>query len=443
MGLRVGFAETAITPPLGTQKIGWIIRIISDRVLDDLCARVAVFESDGGAIALVNLDTLSIRWTTANEIRRRISSRYGFPGAQIMVAGTHNHAGPAISGLGEDTRRDDAYVETLTERVVATFGAALANRQDAEIGLASGFEFDVSHNRRIIMRDGTVKTLHSFNDPQALCLEGPIDPEVAVLAARSRAGQPLGLIVNFACHPVHHGGTTELSGGYPGVLGREMRQRGWPVTLFLNGACGNLQDADLCRGGKSKSKEEIGAILAADAEVIVKKLTFSDAAALRARSTTIQLPYRRLTKAQISGTARGVQRFVDPGAYDRAMPALIERIRTRKTQPAEVQVLSVNDWDFAAIPAEFFVQNGLKIKEQSHPRHALVVSIANGMVGYVPHREAFRRGGYETTFGPGSRLAPEAGDMLVDAAVALICGERSADRLPCESEGGHAVVTEL
>ena len=42
------------------------------------------------------------------------------------------------------------------------------------------------------------------------------------------------------------------------------------------------------------------------------------------------------------------------------------------------------------------------------------------MVGYVPHREAFLRGGYEATFSIGSRLAPEAGDILADCAIRLI-----------------------
>jgi hypothetical protein len=49
-----------------------------------------------------------------------------------------------------------------------------------------------------------------------------------------------------------------------------------------------------------------------------------------------------------------------------------------------------------------------------------VVSHANGMVGYVPTKAAFLRGGYETTFTDSSRLAPEAGDLLADAAIALI-----------------------
>lgn len=68
------------------------------------------------------------------------------------------------------------------------------------------------------------------------------------------------------------------------------------------------------------------------------------------------------------------------------------------------------------------------MKEQSWPRHALVVSHANWMVGYVPHKEAFLRGGYETTFWGGSRLAPEAGDLLPDCAIQLVAlneGEES------------------
>jgi len=42
----------------------------------------------------------------------------------------------------------------------------------------------------MIMRDGTVQTHGNFRDPQVLCLEGPIDPEVAILAARNRRKSP-------------------------------------------------------------------------------------------------------------------------------------------------------------------------------------------------------------------------------------------------------------
>lgn len=418
--MLAGFSEIDITPPLGTAKIGWIKKLVPDKIVDPLYARVAVLENGTDRIAFIALDTLSIRWTQVADIRRRIEAKYGFPGAAIMVSATHNHAGPAVAMIG-DVPRDDAYVETLVGRVVDAFGAALAARQETQIGFGGVFDFDISHNRRVVMRDGTARTHGKFTEG-ALCLEGPIDPEVAVIALRRKDGAWLGCIVNYSCHPTHLGGGQEFSGGYPGVLAAEMKKRGCPVTLFLNGACGNTHTSDPARGGAGMDMTEAGARLAEDAQKAMAAMAFTDSVALAASSRTVQLPYRRITDAEVRGTVRGAQRFVDPAAYDRGMPALLERIRTRKVQPAEVQVLRLGDWAIAGIPAEYFVEFGLRIKEESHPRHALVAATTNGMVGYLPTVAAFRRGGYETTFGFGYRQAPEAGDMLADAAIDQIKG---------------------
>ncbi len=419
MTLRAGFAEIGITPPLGTHKIGWLRDIVSDTLLDPLAARVAVLEGDGRTIGVVQLDTLSIRWTQVAEIRRRIEAAYGVPGGHVMVAATHNHAGPAVANCGE-VRRDETYVADLIEKVVRAFGQAVEALTEAELGFGTCFEFDVAYNRRVIMRDGTVRTHGSFDDPEALCMEGPIDPEVAVIAARDRTGRLLGAIVNFACHPADHGGGTALSAGFPGVLAATMKQRGCPVTLFLNGASGNISTANPLAGGVSMAMEEVGRRLAADAWGVIEPMTFREAVRLGARARTVSLPYREATEAEIRGTVRGAQRFVDPAIYDRIIPDLVQRIETRRVQPAEVQVLSVDEVALVGMPAEYFVQLGLRIKEAAHPRHALVVGHANGMVGYLPHRDAFERGGYETTFIQSSRMAPGAGEQLADCAIDLI-----------------------
>ncbi len=418
MALRAGFAETEITPPVGTHKIGWIVDIVIEEIADPLSARIGVIEAGDEAVAFVQLDTLCIRWAQTNDIRGRVQDRYGFPGANIMVAATHNHAGPAVAHCG-DVRRDDAYTEAMIGKIADCFGRALDHMQEAEVGFASVPEWNISHNRRVVMRDGTASTHGPFRYPEALYVEGPIDPEVAVIAARGKDGELLGAIVNFACHPADHGGDTIASGGFPAALAREMTNRGCPVTLFLNGASGNICSGDPYRGTEI-SMGQMGQALADDASKALDAMTFESELRLGTRSRTIQLPYRTVTQEEIAGTVRGAQRFVDPAAYDRGMPALLKHIEERKSQPAEVQVLALGDHFFAAIPAEYFVQLGFRIKEAAHPRHALVVSCANGMVGYVPHKEAFLRGGYETTFTRGADLAPEAGDMLAETAMALI-----------------------
>jgi neutral ceramidase len=416
--LKAGFAEVDITPPVGTHKIGWIVDIVIEKIADPLSARVGVVDSGDETIAFIQLDTLCIRWTQTADIRRRLQDRYGFPGANIMVAATHNHAGPAVAHCG-DVRRDNGYIETMVGKIVDCFGQALDNMRETQIGHASVPEWNISHNRRLVMRDGTASTHGPFRYPEALYVEGPIDPEVAVLAARGRDGGLLGAIVNFACHPADHGGDTIASGGFPAALAREMKNRGCPVTLFLNGASGNICSGNPYRG-IDLSLDEMGRALADDTSKALETMAFEGELKLGARSRTIQLPYREVSPEEIAGTVRGAQRFVDPAAYDRGMPALLKHIEERKSQPAEVQVLALGDHFFAAVPAEYFVQLGFRIKEAAHPRHALVVSCANGMVGYVPHKEAFLRGGYETTFTRGANLTPEAGDMLAETAMALI-----------------------
>ena len=416
--MRAGFAEIDITPPVGVRKIGWLREIIADEILDPLFARVAVFESEGERIGLVQLDTLSIRWSDVRDIRASIEQEHGVPGGRVMVAATHNHCGPAVCRVGV-VPRNDGYVDGMVQKVVGAFGSALAAMEPAELGFAHVFEFAVGFNRRVRMRDGTVRTHGRFTDPECLCMEGPIDPEVAVLAARRTDGGLLGCVVNFACHPAHHGGTGKITAGYPGVLSDVMKRRGCPMTVFLNGPSGNIATSDPVTG-TSVSMEDAGTRLADDAGQAMDAMTFSGDWPQAAAQTTVDLPYREVTDEQIAGTVRGAQRFVDPKLYDLDMPGLVERIRARGTQPAEVQVLFLGNLAFAGIPAEYFVEHGLRIKTQSYPAHALVVGHANGMVGYVPTAHAFGRGGYETTFAPSSRMAPEAGDLLADAAIKLI-----------------------
>lgn len=417
MPTLIGLGEVDITPQIGVHKIGMLREIISESVLDPICARAAIIESGGGQVAFIALDTLSIRWTTTQDIRRRIHEATGFPAANIMVAASHNHAGPAVANVG-DVKRDDEYIETMTQKIVEMFKAAYDTRIEAQIGFGKTFEFRLFHNRRIVMRDGLVRTQASFDNPDALYVEGPIDPEVAVTAFRAN-GKILGCIVNCACHPTHHGGSTEFSAGYPGALAREMAARGCPITVFLNGACGNIIYVDYTKVEPTPDEKELGRRLADYVERAMEGMSFRDDVKVSAASETVQLPFRQPSEEEIAGTIPGAQRFVDTKIYDRGMPALLEKIKRMGTQPAEVQVIGLDEYRFAGIPAEYFIQPALRIKEESHPSHALVVAHANGMVGYVPTKEAFRRGGYETTFAASSKLAPEAADMLAEAAVRL------------------------
>jgi hypothetical protein len=430
--MLASFTEVDITPPAGTRKIGWLKDIVGDHVIDPLFARVCVLQSGGAdvqRVAFVQLDTLSVGRKQVAEVRKRVGEKYKFPGANVMVSATHNHAGPAVVRAGE-VKADPQYVEALTQKIVAAFGHALDRMEEAEVAVGRRANHELANNRRVVMRDGVVRTHGTFDDPDAIYLEGPVDPEVYVVAVRAKAGTSgaavpgpwLGCLVNYALHPAHHGAGTGFSAGWPGVLANELKKMGFPVPMFLNGALGQIATNDPRRGGADRDMNQIATGLAAEVEKALADapLRGGDGVKLSSRSEMLELPFREASENEIKGKIRGAQRFIDSAIYDRMMPELLEEFKTQGKQLAEVQVISLDEFDFVSVPCELFVELGLAIKEQANPRRAVIVGLANGMVGYVPTKQAFQRGGYETTLLNTSKLGHDAGDMLVDAAVRLI-----------------------
>ena len=418
ISMKAGFSQIDITPPPGTKKGGWMEDLEARVFLDPLFARAAVFETEKERIAFLQLDLLSIRRDDVDDIRRRIETQFAFPGKNIMVSATHNHAGPAICRLAPVEKQTE-YLELMKEKCVRLFGDALDAVQEAEIGQACVKEFDVAFNRRTVMRDGTVKSQTVYSNPDALYQEGPADPEAAVMIVRNLKGQPLGAMFNFACHPTHHGGTNEISAGFPGVLAAKVKASGIPVCLYLNGAYGNVITVDF-QHRISFSKETVGEKLFEDFQKASGEMCFARDIELGATAKIIDLPYRDVSDDEYHGRVRGAQRFRSDELYEKDIDHLKAKIARSKTAKAEIQVLKLGQWYFAGVPAEYFVEFQLRIKTETYPKSSFVIGGANGMLGYVPIQEAFMRGGYETTLGPPSRMAPETGDIIARTAINLI-----------------------
>jgi len=416
--MKAGFGRADITPAVPCSKVGWIKNVVATRILDPLSAKALVLEEEGAGIGIVALDTLSIRWHEVGRIREGIDA-LGFPGDRVMVSTTHNHAGPAVCHEG-DVQRDEAYLDGLVDRAVLAFRQALDRREPAEVGFGRAVEMSVAVNRRVVYRDGLVRTHGSLDHPDALFVEGPVDPEVAVMVVRAPGGAILGATVSYPLHPTYHGDDECISANWPGVMAARLAGRGVPSTIYLQGTQGNMSTGDPSRPGHEPDMETVGKVMANAAGRAIDSAVWSTHPALRMSSEIVRLPYRKASEDEWHGKIRGAQRFVDPEAYERAIPRLRRKIQERGgVKPAQVQALAVGDHVFVGLPAEAFVQLGLAIKERAAPMRAHPV-MANGMLGYIPHREAFARGGYETTFTAGVDMAPETGDLLVEAAIRRI-----------------------
>ncbi len=426
MTLRAGFAEIDITPSLPCDKIGWLTRVTAETVRDPLLARVAVFDDDQTRIGFVSLDLLSVRWTEVDRMRRA-AAELGFQPRHLMIAATHTHCGPATSHTGE-VPRDDAYLDQcLLPRVAEGLRRACEALAPARVGFSRGLEDRVSFIRRFILDDGSVQC-HPRDRSRIRCAESVLDPELAVMVVNDLADRCLGMIVNFACHPTHFGGSPMICADWPGHMAAHLKQRMGPscVGLLLNGAFGDVHHTNTLNPGHNGDPLWIGETLADHAARLAAQAPMTDHLTLSGRSVTLRLPWRDIDGRYGRDMARR-QRFRDDELYD----ALIERLRRKQANrdhfPAELQCLYLGpDHAFVGIPAEPFAQLGLRIKAASPVPGTHVVGAANGMVGYLPTRRAFDGGGYECTLITSSCLHEDAGDRVVDAAVQLATGCRPA-----------------
>ena len=423
MSLRAGFAEYDITPtefPVRTYFS------TADSVIDPIYAHAAVFDDGRTIIAFLSLDVVIVEAEYAERIRGGIAAATPLAESNIMVCATHNHACPAVVER-PGFKKDDEYLDFMVEKGIETVVGAFKSLQSVEWGFKSGFEERVSFNRRYVKRNGTVVSQPSIDlfDEDILRREGVVDPELAVLCARNAEGAVIGMLVNFACHAVHHMGN--LSAGYPGVLCEKLKKLYGPecVCVFLNGACGNVIHRNYSDPEQVDVKENIGSVLANDVELLVEAADFRQNAELAAVEKIMPVKYR-----EIRGLRENLHRLeefnvfkslVSKGWYEFSLREL-ERLHAESDhEMAVVQAFRIGDVFFGTAPCEYFAENALRVKEKRPAAKTLVVSLANGWLGYIPHKEAFERdGGHERTWAFWSKMEAAAGEMIGDAIISLV-----------------------
>ncbi|MFO7948038.1 MAG: hypothetical protein R6V19_14635, partial [Armatimonadota bacterium] len=97
--MKAGFASADITPSIGMECPGGFSKKFHTAVHDPCCAKAMVIEGDDETVALVGLDTLSIKRSVVQAARERIEAETDIPGSNVMVGASHTHRGGPIFGF--------------------------------------------------------------------------------------------------------------------------------------------------------------------------------------------------------------------------------------------------------------------------------------------------------------------------------------------------------
>lgn len=454
--IRVGFSQVNITPEPGLPMAGMLRPPKAQGAQWPLFGRVTVLDDGVRRAAVVCLDLLALMPQTVAELRQAMAAGTDIEPAAIMITCTHTHRGPYTVPV-MDEEANFAYLDLLRERLVGAMIEALAARQPAQlkVGLADapGWTF----NRRPIYRTDMgeqVGTQGPLWVEHFSRMEGPVDSELQVLLAEDMEGKTLGGLVNYACHTTVMGGEPFYSADYAGELTEVLAARYGGIFGFLQGAAGNLwvrdqsHDHPWVESGPAYNRQMGSALADKAGEALARAHSLEDGPVRMARRV-LRIPQRRPTAEQVALAKWYLEEapedidhdefirriYGHPYAFYSNGPVVEEwfaretigmwewqrRAGTRELyEDVEVQVIAIGNVAIAGFPAEYFTEFGLRTKAGSPFAHTLVAELANGWHGYVPTEEAFAHGGYEARLGFQSRLAPEAGDRMCEAALELL-----------------------
>lgn len=416
-------SELDITPPLGLQIPGGRKKNLASGIMEPEFAKAVYIDDGEQAIALVVIDTIGIEQQEVTKIRHRINELTGLPTTNIMVSATHNHRAGPVYELHR-TVEESQYIDDLVLKTADAVVIAKRNQQPAKIAVGLGKEKDISFNRRFFLKDGTVKT-HGFGDPNVVKPAGPIDPDVQVIRIDNKAGQPIGVITNFACHLNTVSGS-EYCPDFPAELSRVLKQVLGPqvVSLFSVGASANINHVDISSDQKTDNTHylKMGRILAGEVLKVREKIDPVEKVKVGAYSETFTAETRipsdadiETSEAILQEVQNGSQKYSDKEIFNAKQPRLIRELKLF-SQEMEVQTFRIGVLVLAGFPGELFVEFGLELKQKSLAKFTMVQTHSNGISGYIVTHEAMKQGGYETGLTNRTRHYPETGYRMIAMA---------------------------
>ncbi len=379
-GLLAGYGEMTITPEFGTELtgFGFYLRRRAEEVVDDLKVRALSLRSPSQSLLLISCDLIGLTVDFCNRIRRRLAARQGIPTENTLLASTHTHSGPAsqpLIGLG---RINPAFIRWLPAAIEEAASRARADEKKAEFGFHSEVIEPIGFNRR------------ERNFAQ-------IDPWLLTAVFKQRKKRIF--LLNYACHPVTLGPSRAVSADWPGAAVAEIEKEGDRALVF-QGFCGDIDPVAYLNRRLGGTKEDItlmGKIIASRAIKSERFIRYEVAPALAAGEERIRLPLQVFPKSKIGrefkAAFRSLQEFPGGRRVVEVWRRRVEKkhadfLRSPWMEGVPVHALTIGSLRILGLPGEVFCGLGLKLRRRFSS--LMTVGYANGNVGYLPTRRAFR-----------------------------------------------------
>ena len=407
--IKAGVAKIDITPPPGLYLLG-SGEVKATGTLDPLFARALVLETGAKRIALVTLDLCRVfQAPLLDQLRERVRAHSGIN--HLIVTASHTHSGPIIP-IRESLPLDEmtGWQKRAMEQTAAAVDEARGRTEPVHIGAGYGVSY-IGHNRRILNPDGTVTMF--FANPTRIPTS-PVDPTVAVVRMDSIGGNPIAVLVNYACHPVViMGKLAQYSADFPGAMCNivEKGLDNRTLCMFLQGGAG---DIDTYYTGVAPEQDPPAKLrwtadrIGAEALRVARSIRTAEQADSSIDIVEDRLPFRWRWGA---GQFEQVMRDINPPAL---LPYYVPDVKPILDVPTQT-VLINKRLAVMTVPGEPFVELQMDWRARCPVTDCLFLGYANGFFSYFPTIKAAVEGGHGGALW--TRVEPGAGERMVDNAV--------------------------
>ena len=435
--LLCGFGQRDMTPPMGHPVSGYFEPRYASGVIDPLYTRAILFDNGEKKSLIIALDVCWINAKNCADVRDRIAKELNMDADAILINGSHTHTGPDTDPVCE-------YQQYLKDQLVGAALDAAANMAPARMFYGETEAEGISFIRRFLLNDGTVKTNPAKQVPMIERPLGTPDETLRLLKIVREGADDL-YMFNFNTHVDTVGGD-EICSDWPGFA-CTILEAAIPGSkaMFVLGPQGDVNHTNfLCKEPHygcdkyDRVRTEKAAHARFMARVIAGKvLTICDKAAevsgsdISFGSQKVDLMVNRpeVTEEQLKEAKALLDAYdawyANPG--DAPRPYTIKsvlgarRIFNLQSAPDfesyHVYGMKIGDFVIATLPGEPFTGLGRQIFAGAGYEKMMVFCNTNGYCGYIPTKDCFDDGGYESN---SNRYKSDSPDRLVNGALAVV-----------------------
>jgi len=235
----VGAAKVDITPTHPVLLAGYGSRTSEHEGVDTpIWARALVID-DGKPAVIVAVENCGVPAPVVEEVAKRLAAKAGIERARFVIASTHTHSAPTLTGYApvlwdgratpEQKERVARYTACLTGQLVDVVLQALDARRPAKLAWGQG-RVGFGGNRRVLDQGRWVGFGHAE--------EGPVDHSLPVLVARGTEGKPIAVWAGYACHCTTAGARNCIGGDWAGFASQRVEEAEPGAVALTTIGCG-------------------------------------------------------------------------------------------------------------------------------------------------------------------------------------------------------------